>query len=100
MGQVGKKMILLLKTQNGVMKQAVMGFSWTTLFFGFFVPLFRGDLKWFVIMIICDFLSFGITNIIFSFIYNKLYIKKLLENGYMPADDYTRAALISKGLII
>ena len=31
------------------MKLAPVGYSWTNLFFGFFVPLFRGDWKWAVL---------------------------------------------------
>lgn len=35
----------------GQIKIVKDGFSWTTLFFGPFVPLLRGDLKWFLISI-------------------------------------------------
>ncbi len=33
-------------------KESYVGFSWTTFFFGPFVPLFRGDFKWFFIMLV------------------------------------------------
>ncbi|MBD2847097.1 DUF2628 domain-containing protein [Paenibacillus sp. IB182496] len=83
----------LLKNQAGVTKSVKVGFSWTTFFFGFLVPLFRGDLKWCIILVILEavFGSFTlgigafVTGIIFSFVYNKLYIKELLEKGYAPA---------------
>ena len=32
-----------------------VGWSWPTLFFGHWVPLFRGNLKWFAIMLCCQF---------------------------------------------
>jgi hypothetical protein len=32
-----------LINKDGVTRKGVLGFSWTTFFFGFFVPLFRGD---------------------------------------------------------
>lgn len=39
-------MVVNLINDAGLMKQAPVGFSWTMLLFGPFVPLFRGDLKW------------------------------------------------------
>lgn len=88
----------LKQNQTGAVKQVKLGFSWTTLFFGFFVPLFRGDVKWFLIMIIVPLVTVGIAWIIFPFIYNKIYIKDLIDKGYIPADDYSRSQLQSKGM--
>ena len=34
-----------------------------------------------------------ITGIVFSFIYNKLYIKELIEKGYQPATEADSAIL-------
>ena len=58
-----------------------MGFSWTTFFFGPLPALRRGDFKWFFLQFILDSL-FMIPLFIFPFIYNKIYLKKLLEAGY------------------
>lgn len=58
------------------------GFSWTTLFFGCFVPLLRGDLKWAFIMFILAFLTCGISWFIVPFTYNKSYINDLQTKGY------------------
>lgn len=79
-------MKIYLKNDAGVTKQVKVGFSWTTLFFAFFPALFRGDLKWAVIMFIISAvvgpftLGIGawISGIIFSFVYNKIYIKELV----------------------
>lgn len=90
------KIIMLEK--NGVQKEAFVGFSWTMFFFGFFVPLFRGDIKWFLILLILFFLSFGIAQFILCFLYNKFYTVNLLEQGYKPADDYTKNILNMKGI--
>ncbi|HET7628727.1 MAG TPA: DUF2628 domain-containing protein [Bacillales bacterium] len=96
-----------LRNDAGVTKQVKLGFSWTTFFFGFFPALFRGDLKWAAIMFITALavgvFTFGfgawIPGIFFSFIYNKIFIKDLLEKGYRPADDGSRNALIGSGII-
>lgn len=74
---------LVLENPNtGFMRVAPVGFSWTCFFFGFLPPLFRGDWKWFFIMLICAVLTWGFSGIVFIFIYNKLYIKDLIQNGY------------------
>ncbi|QEF35539.1 HrgC protein [Helicobacter pylori] len=76
-----------------------MGFSWTTFFFGFFVPIIRGDVKWAIVMVVAALFTFGLSNIVFAFIYNKQYTTKLLESGYEPTDEYSRGILRSRGMI-
>lgn len=71
-----------LQNQNGVRKEVKKGFSWTMLFFGVFVPLFRGDFKWFFIILLVSFITGGISWLVFPFFYNKLYLNDLLNNGY------------------
>ena len=73
---------LILEDKNSIIKEAPVGFSWTTLFFGGFVPLIRGDLLWFVIMTIVNIITFGIAGIIFGFIYNKIYVHNMLKKGF------------------
>lgn len=90
------KIIMLEK--NGVQKQGFVGFSWTMFFFGFFVPLFRGDFKWLLITLILMFLSFGLAQFILCFLYNKFYTINLLEQAYKPADDYSENILNMKGI--
>ncbi|MBU7562636.1 DUF2628 domain-containing protein [Pediococcus ethanolidurans] len=88
-------------------KQAKVGFSWTTFFWGFWPALFRGDWKWFAILIAIDIVTgaftlgigTGIANIIFAFIYNKLYINDLLNAGWKPADKNSEQILINNGFI-
>ena len=79
-------------------KEIKIGFSWSMFFFGAFVPLFRGDWKWFLIILGID-VVLTITNLIFimpllmlglSFFYNRLYAKDLHDKGYRgltPEED-------------
>lgn len=70
-------------------KIAPVGFSWTVLLFGFFVPLIRSDWKNAAIIFVAQvvigavFLPFAIVSlVIFAALYNKMYITDLLNAGY------------------
>lgn len=93
-------MIINLANQMGQVRSAKVGFSWTVFFFGFFVPIFRGDVKWLLIMFISSVLTLWLANLVFSFTYNGTYIRDLLSKGYYPADDYSKSVLIAKRFII
>lgn len=84
------------------------GFSITTFFFGFFVPLFRGDFKHFLIFlglgivaIIGSFFTFGIAGIAINLFlcikYNSWYIQSLLDSGYRAMDEITENWLKAEG---
>jgi hypothetical protein len=91
--------IQLKHKDSGLLKEPKIGFSWTTLFFGLFVPLFRGDIKWAVISFVFSIVTLGLFWLIFPFIYNKIYIKSLLKEGFIPANDESRKILLEKGWI-
>jgi len=74
--------MITLKNKSGVIKQAPQGFSWTTLFFGIFPALLRGDIKWALVMFIVAVLTCGLSWLIFPFVYNGLYLNELLHKGY------------------
>jgi hypothetical protein len=75
---------------SGIQKDGFYGYSWTTLFFGPFVPLFRADfltfLGYFAVVLVVGLITAGIGGficfVIWSFFYNSYYTKKLLEKGY------------------
>lgn len=100
-------MITLKHKDTGALKNCPTGFSWTTFFFGMFVPLIRGDLKWAIILFLLAVgiglftLGIGsiIVGIVFAFKYNKLFVRHLMEQGYIPADEAARNYCIAEGLI-
>lgn len=74
--------LVMENPKTGQIKEAPAGFSWTVFFFSFFPALFRGDWKWAIIMFIIASLTVGLSGLVFMFIYNKLYIKDLISDGY------------------
>ena len=74
--------LFLKNSRSGQLREAPVGFSWTVLFFGVFPPLFRSDFKWALIMFFAAIFSFGFSVLVFPFLYNKLYVKDLLKNGF------------------
>ncbi|WP_429970827.1 hypothetical protein ACQW5G_07450 [Fructilactobacillus sp. Tb1] len=99
--------ISLVNPATNQVKNAKIGFSWTTFFFGFWPALFRGDWLWFMVMLVAEILlgfrtyGFGslIVFFIFAFVYNKLYINGLLNKGWQPANAASNEALITNGFI-
>ncbi|HZK01020.1 MAG TPA: hypothetical protein VFC79_13465 [Tissierellaceae bacterium] len=79
-----------MENSYGNRKDVKLGFSWTFFFFGLFVPLIRGDMKWtgimlginLVLMVIGLGGAVGLVSLAFAFFYNKLYAKDLLNKGY------------------
>ena len=71
-----------LSNNLGKYKTAPIGFSWTTLFFGAWPAIFRGDFKWAFIMIISSIFTLGLSCLVFPFLYNKLYIKDRIRSGF------------------
>ncbi|TBX07965.1 hypothetical protein [Clostridium perfringens] len=92
-------MNIRLKNDIGMLKECKVGFSWTILLFGFFPPFFRGDWKWGLIQLVLAFFTGGLSNLVFCFIYNKIYINSLLQKGFKPAADIDRDILVSKGFL-
>lgn len=68
--------------RTGQLKEAPVGFSWTTLCFSAIPMLFRGAWKWFAICFLLSLITFGFSGIVFAFIINKLYIKDLIGDGF------------------
>jgi len=68
---------------SGMMKTGQYGFSWTYLFFGWFVPLIRGELGVAALHLLFTMFSAGIWQFIVCFLYNKQYMTRMLTNGWV-----------------
>lgn len=64
-------------------KFAPVGFSWTSLFLGYFPPLFRGHIGGAAIIMLLHIPTLGLSSIIFGFIYNRMYIRHLIKSGFV-----------------
>jgi ferredoxin len=95
----GKKVIL--KNSVGLTKKVKVGFSWTGLLFGIFVPMVRGDWRGFFIWLMVDIVTAGLGWLVFPFVYNKTYIRRLIEKrGYLPASASEMMYLNLKGISV
>ncbi len=92
--------ILIKHHNSGLIKKGYYGFSWTYLFFGWFVPLFRGELGVAALHFFFSFITLGIWQIFFSFLYNKQYMTRMLTGGWRLAgsEDENRHAALKLGM--
>jgi hypothetical protein len=80
------KRVQLIQPETGLMKSGYYGFSWTFLFFGWFVPVFRGELLIGLLHLVITVVTFGLWQVIIAFLYNKQYMTRMLEKGYVLND--------------
>jgi hypothetical protein len=60
------------------------GISWTCLFFGPFPALYRGHLFGFLGMTLVNIATFGLSALVFIFVYNAWHYHSLLSRGFLP----------------
>lgn len=79
--------VMMKHAQSGLVRKGFFGFSWTTLFFGGWPAIFRGDFIVGAVFIILQIFTVGVAGFIWAFLYNKNYTRKMLEKGYQFADS-------------
>ena len=77
-----QKKIKVKHMKSGVEKYCHAGYSWTYFFFGFFVPIFRGEISIGVFHLIFSIITFGLFQLVMPFLYNKQSSIRLLTNGW------------------
>ena len=78
--------VMIQNPTNGLTRMGYFGFSWTYLFFGWFVPLIRGELGVAALHFFFTLITCGLWQIVFAFLYNKQYMRRMLEKGYVLKD--------------
>ena len=82
-----QKKVQLTHGESGLNKTGYFGYCWTYFFFGFFVPIFRGEIGIGLLHLIFSAITFGIFQLIMPFLYNRQYTSRLLTNGFKLADS-------------
>ena len=77
-----QKKIKVKHNESGIQKNCFVGYSWTYFFFGFFIPIFRGEIAIGIFHLIFTMLTFGIFQLIMPFLYNKQSSIRLLTSGW------------------
>lgn len=79
--------VLMRHPSSRLIKKGYFGFSWTYLFFGWLVPLFRGELVVAALHLFFTIITLGIWQIITAFLYNRQFMTRQLEKGYELYDE-------------
>ena len=87
--------VLIKHPQSNLVQSGYVGYSWTYLFFGWFVPLFRGELGVAALHFLFSAVTFGLWQLIVSFLYNKQYMTRKLLSGWVLADTPEKNLLAS-----
>ncbi|MFM6991627.1 MAG: hypothetical protein ACKOWD_10100 [Rhodoferax sp.] len=77
-----QKPVRLIHPDSGLVKTGYIGYSWTYLLFGWFVPLVRGELGVAVLHLVITVFSAGISQLIFPFLFNRQYMQRMLIAGW------------------
>ncbi|BAP86717.1 hypothetical protein LOOC260_122120 [Paucilactobacillus hokkaidonensis JCM 18461] len=96
----------VVNPENGQVRVAKVGISWTTLWFGPIPAMMRGDWYNFALMIVLDLIyvmgismlnvqiALPIPALVFGLIYNLMYFRHQFTLGFQPADKHSKELLI------
>ena len=81
-----QRKVLIRHPQSGLTKNGFMGWCWTYCLFGWLVPIFRGEIGIGALHLLLTCITFGLFQLIMSFLYNKQYMTRKLLAGWVLAD--------------
>ena len=88
-----QKKIRVKHSESAIQKNCFVGYSWTYFVFGFFVPIFRGEISIGIFHLIFSLVTFGIFQLIMPFLYNKQYSIRLLNDSWNLDDSEENNAI-------
>ena len=99
----GKRAVL----ENGVLRKEVkFGFSWGAFFLGFIYPLIKGDYMVagisFAVIGVASMIFFPLIFVlpmVFGFLYNKMYVRRLIKQGWHPFTEEDAQVLKKNGIL-
>ena len=99
----GKRAVL----ENGVLRKEIkFGFSWGAFFLGFIYPLIKEDYMVagisFVVISIASMIFFPlifVLSMVFGFLYNKMYVRRLIKQGWHPFTEEDAQVLKKNGIL-
>ncbi len=77
-----QKPVRIIHTDSGLVKKGFLGFSWTYLVFGWFVPVVRGELGVGVLHFLITVVSLGLSQLVFPLLYNRQFMNRMLTAGW------------------
>jgi hypothetical protein len=85
--------VLVKHDQSGLQKNGYVDYSLTYFFFGWIIPIFRGEIGIGVLHFVLTVISLGVFQfLVMPFLYNKQYMTRLLTNGWqLNGDDESNA---------
>lgn len=69
--------------RTGITRTAPLGYNWRLLQFGALLPLYQREWKLCLLVIAGGALTFGVSNVLIAFYYNKLYVRSLIAAGFL-----------------
>jgi hypothetical protein len=81
-----QRSVIIKHEQSGLLKKGFYGYSWTYLLFGFFVPIFRGEIGIGLLHVLFNIITLGIFQVIMPYLYNRQYMARQLTGGWSLAD--------------
>jgi hypothetical protein len=81
-----QKSVLIKHEPSGLLRKGFHGYSWTYLLFGFFVPIFRGEIVIGLLHFVLNVLTLGLFQLIMPYLYNRQYMTRRLTSGWSLAD--------------